>query len=48
MKKKSTLICTVCLERNYTITSNYQSQQKRIELNKYCKKCNKHTLHKQS
>ncbi len=46
-KKKVILTCSVCLSRNYT-TSKNKSVGKRIELMKYCPKCNQHTLHKET
>ena len=46
-KKKVILTCSVCLSRNYTIDKS-GSSTKRIELNKYCPRCNKHTLHKET
>lgn len=46
-KKKVILTCSVCLSRNYT-TSQNTNNAKRIELRKYCPKCNAHTLHKQT
>ena len=46
-KKKVILTCSVCLSRNYTTNTN-KSNTERIELKKYCPKCNKHTLHKQT
>ena len=46
-KKKVILTCTVCLSRNY-VTNTNSSNTERIELMKYCPKCNKHTLHKQT
>ncbi len=42
---KVILTCTECLSRNY-ITQDNKKSAKRLELNKYCKKCGKHTLHK--
>ncbi|MBR5341781.1 MAG: 50S ribosomal protein L33 [Erysipelotrichaceae bacterium] len=45
-KKKVILTCSVCLSRNYTTNKN--SNAKRIELMKYCPKCNQHTLHKET
>lgn len=47
MKDKAILICTVCLSRNYEI-KKVPGQSGRQELNKYCPKCKKHTLHKES
>ncbi len=44
-KKQVILTCSVCLSRNYTTGKNKNSA-KRIELMKYCPKCNTHTLHK--
>ena len=46
-KKRIILTCSVCLSRNYTTDKNGNSN-KRIELMKYCPKCNKHTLHKET
>ena len=46
-KKKVILTCSVCLSRNYTTDKNSNSN-KRIELMKYCPKCNRHTLHKET
>jgi large subunit ribosomal protein L33 len=48
MREKILLVCTECLSRNYTTTKNKQLQKERIETMKHCKKCNKHTLHKES
>lgn len=42
------LTCSVCLSRNYTTCKNKQSLTKRLVLNKYCKHCNKVTLHKET
>lgn len=48
MREKVLLICSECLSRNYTTTVNRATQQTRLELKKYCAKCNKMTVHKQS
>lgn len=45
--KKVILTCSVCLSRNYSTNQN-TSKNKRIELMKFCPRCNKHTLHKQT
>ena len=47
MREKAILICTECLSRNYSIDKKKDSTS-RIEMNKFCKKCNKHTLHKEN
>ena len=46
-KRNVILTCSVCLSRNYTINKKNNSI-KLIELMKYCPKCNKHTLHKET
>lgn len=45
MKKKVVLICQECLSRNYEVPKTDKST--RFEVNKYCKKCKKHTIHKE-
>lgn len=47
-RDKLILVCTECLSRNYTITKRKSDVTKRLELNKFCPKCNKHTLHKET
>ena len=47
MREKVLLICSECLSRNYVTTVNKESSKK-LELMKYCKNCNKQTLHKAS
>ncbi|MBP5446253.1 MAG: 50S ribosomal protein L33 [bacterium] len=48
MREKIILICTECLSRNYTSTKNKLAKTERLEIMKFCPKCNKHTLHKES
>ncbi|HZJ89112.1 MAG TPA: 50S ribosomal protein L33 [Bacilli bacterium] len=48
MRKKVTLICEVCLSRNYQTTIKAVGQTERFQKNKYCPKCNKKTVHKES
>ncbi|MEA5026633.1 50S ribosomal protein L33 1 [bioreactor metagenome] len=45
---KVILTCSVCLSRNYSTTRNKVNQNERLELMKFCKKCNEHTLHKET
>ena len=45
---KITLVCTECKQRNYDTKKNKKNDPDRLELNKYCKFCRKHTLHKES
>ncbi|MCR5462182.1 MAG: 50S ribosomal protein L33 [bacterium] len=48
MREKIILICSECLSRNYTSTKNKLENKQRLEIMKFCPKCNKHTLHKES
>ena len=48
MRQIITLSCEVCKERNYTSTKNRQKNRERITLQKYCKKCRKHTSHRET
>lgn len=48
MREKVILVCTECLSRNYTTTKQKYEKKDRLELKKFCKKCNAYTLHKES
>ncbi|MDP1676876.1 MAG: 50S ribosomal protein L33 [Bacteroidota bacterium] len=48
MRDIITLECTVCKERNYSTTKNKKKQTNRVEYKKYCSRCNKHTIHKET
>ena len=41
------LQCTVCKEINYRTTKNKHNSEGKLELNKFCPRCNKTTLHKE-
>ncbi|HOJ00353.1 MAG TPA: 50S ribosomal protein L33 [Anaerolineaceae bacterium] len=43
-----TLECTECKERNYTTEKNRRNDPGRMEIEKYCKRCKKHTLHRET
>lgn len=45
MRNKVVLACCDCKSRNYTTEKNKQNVTERIEMKKFCKKCNAHTLH---
>jgi len=47
MREIITLRCEECKRHNYTTTRNKKQQQEKIELKKYCRFCQKHTLHKE-
>ena len=48
LRVKITLACTECKQRNYNTKKNKKNDPDRIELNKFCKFCRKHTLHKET
>lgn len=48
MRNSVTMACTDCKQRNYQTNKNKKNDPDRIELNKYCKFCKKHTLHKET
>ena len=48
MADKVILTCTECLSRNYVTEKNKKTHLQRIEIKKYCPKCKKHTLHKET
>ena len=47
MRKIITLVCTNCLARNYKVAKNTLSSKK-MQLNKYCPKCQKTTIHRET
>jgi large subunit ribosomal protein L33 len=42
------LACGDCKRRNYNTTKNKKKQTERVEVKKYCRFCNKRTLHKET
>ncbi len=48
MRDIITLECTDCKNRNYPTTKTKQTQTGRVEYKKYCRRCNKHTVHKET
>ena len=47
-RTKIILACTECKERNYFLTKEKKLHPERMELNKYCRFCKKHTPHKET
>ncbi|MGB4985167.1 MAG: 50S ribosomal protein L33 [Erysipelotrichaceae bacterium] len=45
---KVILTCTQCLSRNYSTKKNKKNSSERLEIKKFCKKCNAHTVHKET
>lgn len=48
MRVKVTLACQECKQRNYNTMKNKKNDPDRLEMNKYCRFCRKHTLHKET
>ncbi|GJM57393.1 50S ribosomal protein L33 [uncultured Dubosiella sp.] len=48
MAEKVTLTCTECLSRNYTTSKNKKTSTQRLEMRKFCPKCGRHTLHRET
>ncbi|MDY6821841.1 MAG: 50S ribosomal protein L33 [Deferribacterota bacterium] len=42
------LACVECKNRNYHTTKNKKSITSKLELKKYCARCRKHTLHRET
>ena len=48
MRDIVTLACTECKQRNYTTTKNKRNTPDKLEFNKYCRFCRKHTMHRET
>jgi large subunit ribosomal protein L33 len=48
MRVKITLACSECKQRNYDTKKNKKNDPDRLEMNKYCRFCRKHTMHKET
>jgi large subunit ribosomal protein L33 len=46
-RQGKSLVCTVCKEKNYRTEKNVKNTTDRLEINKFCPKCGKHTIHKE-
>ena len=46
-RQNKTLVCSVCGEENYRDERNVKNTTDRLNLNKYCPRCRKHTEHKE-
>ena len=45
---KITLRCSECKQRNYNTNKNKKNNPDRLEMNKYCPFCRKHTVHNET
>lgn len=48
VRPKITLACNVCKERNYITEKNRRNNPDRLELAKYCPRCNAKTTHRET
>lgn len=48
VRPKITMACEECKNRNYITKKNRRNDPDRLEVSKFCPKCNKHTLHKET
>ena len=48
MRVKITLRCNECKQRNYNTMKNKKNTPDKLELNKYCPFCRKHTVHSET
>lgn len=48
MRENIILECTDCKNRNYSSRKNRRNNPERLEFNKYCPFCKKHTAHKET
>lgn len=48
MRENITMACTECGERNYISEKNKRNNPDRLELNKYCPREKKVTLHRET
>ena len=48
IRPKITLACTECKERNYITKKNRRNTPDRLELRKYCSRCNAETPHRET
>lgn len=47
VRENVTLKCTVCNEKNYRTEKNKRNTTERLEIKKYCPRCQQHTTHKE-
>jgi large subunit ribosomal protein L33 len=48
MRKKVILACEICHQRNYSTSKNATNQSERLEVKKFCGRCNEHTIHRET
>ncbi len=48
IRPKINLACTECKDRNYITKKNKRNNPDRLELKKFCPKCQRHTAHRET
>lgn len=48
VRPKITLACTECKERNYITKKNRRNNPDRLEMNKFCPRDGRHTVHRET
>jgi large subunit ribosomal protein L33 len=48
MGNKVVLSCSKCHHRNYTTTKSAIDAEQRLEIRKFCKRCDAHTEHRET
>lgn len=48
VRDKIILACDVCKQRNYITKKNKRNTPDRLEIKKYCRFCQKHTVHRET
>jgi len=43
-----TIACSECKERNYSFRRNSKKEKEKLEIQKFCPRCKKRTLHKKT
>ncbi len=47
MRDTFMLKCTICGEENYLASKNRRTHPEKMEIRKYCARCNQSTVHKE-
>lgn len=48
IRPKITMACTECKERNYITCKNRRNDPDRMDLKKFCPRCRRHTVHRET
>ena len=48
VRPKITMACVDCKERNYITKKNRRNDPDRLEMQKFCPRCRKHTAHRET